>query len=153
MKELTSILEKLKYSDIKTYIQSGNVICKGLAAPDKNIGKAIKQQFGFEPPVLILNPAELQSALAKNPYKANKDGKAVHFFFCREKPKAAVMKTLQQYQAPSEEYNLSGKVLYLHAPEGIARSKLASKIDKNIGTTVTARNLNTVKKIAALLEI
>ena len=115
MKGLTAVLEKLGYGDIKTYIQSGNVVCKGKPVPDTTLSLAIKKKFGFEPGFITLTPQALKTAIKNNPF-SKFEGKAVHFFFCSDKPKASTIKLLQGYKADSEEIHLAGKVLYLHAP-------------------------------------
>lgn len=151
MKELVGLLQKQGFEDVQTCIQSGNVVCRGPHKPDGKISQAIKRQFGFEPQVMVLTPKELQTAITNNPYAA-KEGKTVHFFLCREKPKVAVIKQLADYQSSTEQFTCNGKTVYLWAPDGIGRSKLVAKMDKSLGTTVTARNLNTINKLFAMVN-
>jgi uncharacterized protein (DUF1697 family) len=151
MKDLVALLQKQGLANIRTYIQSGNVVCDSQSKPDRNIGQAIKKKFGFQPSILVLTSKELQTAFNKNPYP-DKEGKSVHFFFCEDKPKTAAMRQLTNYRAPSEQFTVQGKTVYLWAPDGIGRSKLAAKMDKGLETTVTARNLNTVQKLMAMLK-
>ena len=150
MKELTQLLQKLGYYNVRTYIQSGNVICNGASKPSIDISREIKKTFGFEPNFLVLNPPDIVNAIANNPYN-NKEGKTVHCFFCEKRPAKASLQVLSEYKGKSENYAAIGKIVYLHAPDGIARSKFVAKIESVLNVTVTARNLNTVNKLCSVL--
>jgi uncharacterized protein (DUF1697 family) len=60
------------------------------------------------------------------------------------------MEKIEGLKSATEAYKLLGRVFYLHAPDGIGRSKLASAAEKKLGVTTTARNLNTVRKLLAM---
>lgn len=154
MKELVGILEAMGYEHVRTYIQSGNVVFqsrkkvgwKDAAA----IGKQVFAKKGFEPTVLLLSEAALQSAVEKNPLPTT-DGKALHFFFLGALPKRPDWKRLVAAQSKSEAFELRGDVFYLHAPDGIGRSRLATQVEKALGVPATARNWNTVAKLVSLV--
>lgn len=151
MKELVKLMEAHGFSNVKTYIQSGNVVFRSSAKPKDEIGRLIEKEFGFKPEVFVLSGADLKTALTSNPYKTG-EGKTVHFFFCDQEPESVDYEFLESLRAKSEEYKLVGKVFYLHAPEGIGRSKLVEKMGKGFtGVTMTARNLNTINKLAEML--
>ena len=61
------------------------------------------------------------------------------------------LETLRGLQLPSEKYELRGEVFYLHAPDGIGRSKLAAKVERCLGVPATGRNYRTVAKLAELV--
>ncbi len=150
MQELVTILEENKYKNIRTYIQSGNVVLQSQARPDKKIRLLVLHTFGFEPEVMALDETEFHAAVKNNPY-TSADGKAVHFYFCKSQPKINTEK-LTRFRAKSEQYQITGKVFYLHAPEGIGRSKLVANIEACLGVPATGRNLNTVKKLQLLVQ-
>lgn len=153
MKDLVNMLEALGCTHIKTYIQSGNALYqtdKSKAEIGKAIGLAIEESHGFKPNILVLDKGELSTAIKNNPFPTD-NGKVLHFFFLRDLPKSPDFKTLQALKAESESFELINKVFYLHAPDGIGRSKLVPKVEKNMGTPTTARNWNTVSKVNALL--
>jgi len=85
-----------------------------------------------------------------NPYK-NFEGKFVHFYFC-EKEITLDQDKLDKYIVVSEEYQVKDNVFYLHAPEGIGRSKLVANIESCLGQSSTGRNLNTINKINTMLK-
>lgn len=138
-------------ADVKTYIQSGNAVFRSdLSAPvlARSIADAVHDKFGFRPPVLMRSLAEVEAVLAGNPF-AGEAGNMVHLFFAdRELPRATV-DFLASVAAPSERYALRGKVVWLHLPDGIGRSKLAARVG-GLPIEMTARNLNTVEAVAAL---
>ncbi len=150
MKALRSLLETEGYGNVNTCIQSGNVILSTESNPLKNIKLRVQSEFGFSPEILALDKAEFEKAVGANPYPSF-DGKTVHFYFCAEEPGLNVGK-IQALVANDEEYKLDGRVFYLHAPNGIGRSRLVSNIESCLGTSATGRNLNTVLRIKKMLQ-
>lgn len=151
MKELVELLEANGFVNVKTYIQSGNVVLQSSAKPGEKIGQLIEQKFGFKPNVHLLSKADLGKAAANNPYETDQ-GKQVHFFFFEEEPKSVDYKFLDEFKSGAEDYKLIKKVLYLYAPDGIGRSNLAQKMGKAFPKiAVTARNLNTINKLLDMI--
>jgi len=155
MRELVSILKEIGYENIRTYIQSGNVVFSskkiiGPKAADE-ISREIERKIGFSPKVVILSPKQLQSSINNNPFPTI-DGKALHFFFLESLPESPDIERLKLLKAKSEKFALEGRVFYLHAPEGVGRSKLAAAVEKSIGVPLTARNWNTVSKLLKMVE-
>lgn len=152
MKELIKLMEAKGFTEVKTYIQSGNVVFQSQSKPKDEIAELIDKKYGFKPEVFILSEADFRKAIANCPFESD-IGKAIHFFFCNKVPKAVDYKFLESLKAKSEEYKLVGKVFYLYAPEGIGRSKLVEKMGKAFaGVTMTARNLNTINKLVDMIN-
>ena len=155
MRELVEILENLGLENVRTYIQSGNVVFQSkknhLARLSTDISLAIQDIKGFKPNVLLLTPKDFQSAIEASPYNCD-DGKLLHFFFLSETPENPDMESLEALKSETEEYQLINKVFYLHAPDGIGRSKLAAKVEKAMGIPLTARNWNTIRKIRLMVD-
>ena len=155
MKGLVSHLEALKLKNVRTYIQSGNVVFdteeKSVSSLAKKIAGRIEKEYGFRPQVLLISREELQNAIQANPFpKAVLDPKSLHFFFLEKPAAKANIQALDLAKAPTESYVLKGSVFFLHAPEGIGRSKLAATAEKHLGVAATARNYRTVEKIAEI---
>ena len=151
MKRLVQLMEEHGFADVRNYIQSGNILFKGPARPGPAIADLIEEEFGFRPAVLILDAAEFHLVLDENPYDVEA-GNTVHVFFCDKTPRSVDFAFLESIKAPSEQYTLSGKVFYLYAPDGVGRSDLVAKMGKAFpGVTMTARNLNTVRKLVEML--
>lgn len=156
MKELVAVLETLGLQDIKTYIQSGNVIFRSKAADTtllaKKIGAAIRMSHGFESQVLLLDSAALNKAIKANPYpEAEATPSTLHVNFLAAIPHQPDLNALEKIRAKSERFHLAGDVLYLHAPDGIGRSKLAACMERLLGVPMTSRNWNTVRKLQEIL--
>jgi len=149
MKALKALLQDAGCEQVKTYIQSGNVVLNATTETLEKIPQHIAQQFGFTPQVLVLTPQEFTQVYKDNPYPDH-EGKTVHFYFCAEAPPLNQEK-IDTYIADDEQYQVIGKVFYLHAPSGIGRSKLANNVEACLGCSGTGRNLNTVLKIHQIL--
>lgn len=156
MKELKALLLDLGCENVQTYIQSGNVVFSS-ASDDANalseaMSDRVAKDFGFRPDVLLLTPDQLQQAIDDNPFpKAIDDPKTLHLSFLTEVAHAADLDTMTALKSDTESFKLSDAVFYLHAPDGIGRSKLAAKTEALLGVSATARNWRTVIKLQAML--
>ena len=155
MRELVTVLEGLGLQQIKTYIQSGNVVFQSertdRATLSTEITAAIGQSHGFAPAILLLTIAELQQAMQANPFpEGEAEHKSLHLFFMDALPVNPDLAALTALKAASERFALLDKVFYLHAPDGIGRSKLAEKFGRGWQVNITARNWRTV---STLLEL
>jgi uncharacterized protein (DUF1697 family) len=157
MKDLTALLEKLGLHDVRTYIQSGNVVFRanqgnanGLA---QRIRTAVNQEFHLDPHIIILEKDDLVKALKVNPFpEAESEPKTLHLFFLNEAPAAADWEALKAIKTDREQFELKGKVFYLYAPDGLGWSKLAMRAEKLLGVSATARNWRTVSEIIKLAD-
>ena len=150
MKEFTGFLKKFDYQDVSSYINSGNVVLKSKTDPVAQIKGIVLEHYGFSPEIFALNEMALSSAIENNPY-AKYQGKCVHFYFCK-KPIELNVEKVSKIISESETYHLDDNVFYLHAPDGIGRSKLAANIESCLQQVATGRNLNTVNKISVMIK-
>jgi uncharacterized protein (DUF1697 family) len=155
MKELVGLLEDIGARKIKTYIQSGNAVFqsaeKNFTQLSKKLTAEIKKRHGFEPHVLILGLDAIERAMEENPFpEAEADPGSLHLGFLISTPKNPDLKKLDSLRKESERFHLSDRVFYLHAPEGVGRSKLAASTEKLLGVPMTDRNWKTVRKIREL---
>ena len=109
----------------------------------EEISSKILKSHGFKPKVMLLSVSELEDAIENNPFKTS-GGKTLHFFFLESIPVKPDIDGLSNIKTNSEEFNLNKNIFYLYAPDGMGRSKLATKIEQALGVPVTARNWNTV---------
>lgn len=149
MADLKSTYEDLGFSNVKTYIQSGNVVFNykktEVVKLQQLIFDKIQSHYGFEVPNLILHPTDIATSLATNPYKhVDKP----YFTFLSELPQQENIDELSKYSFDNEFYKLKGKVIYSHYPNGAGRSKMTLNFfEKKLNVSGTARNLNTTKKL------
>lgn len=155
MRDLIAVLEGLGLKKVQTYIQSGNVVFQSantnVVELSRKITAAIETSRGIAPQVLILGVKELQAAIAGNPFpQAGHEPKSLHLFFLDAVPRKPDLETLASIKSESEQFKLVKQVFYLYAPDGVGRSKLAAKVEKALGVTVTARNWRTVNEILSI---
>jgi uncharacterized protein (DUF1697 family) len=155
MRDLVRILERMGCKDVRTYIQSGNVVLRTAKGPTRGLAEEISsrifKQHGFRPKVLLLSVSELEMAIEGNPF-STAEGKALHFMFLESKPKNPDLAGLMAVKSKSEQFRLNEKIFYLYAPEGIGCSKLVAKVEPALGVPATARNWNTVSKLIAMVK-
>jgi uncharacterized protein (DUF1697 family) len=156
MQDLRDILASLNCEDVKTYIQSGNAVFRSGVDPkslSSRITVAIEQSFGFAPSVQILSTDDFRSILAANPFpEAISEPKSLHIWFLAEVPTDPDLAALDGLKSATESFVLSSTAFFLHAPDGVGRSKLAARVDKHLGVQTTARNWRTANAVAELAE-
>lgn len=155
MQALRDTLHSIGLSEAKTYIQSGNAVFNSsqtdcLALADK-IKSAIEQQHQLAPATLVLNLNTLKAAIGNNPFRnAVAEPASLHLYFLFEQPSEENYQQAKALCSNGEQIELIDAVVYLHAPNGIGRSKLAAKIDKVLQVQTTARNWRSVNKVLDL---
>ncbi|MFK8013868.1 MAG: DUF1697 domain-containing protein [Gammaproteobacteria bacterium] len=157
MQSLRDLLAALDYRDVDTYIQSGNAVFvstqRSATAMAKDISNAVESAHGFRPPVQVLSVSAFRAAVAANPYDVSAGNeKHVHLFFLDGNPASQDLSPLDAYATAKEEYVLRKRIVYLHTPGGLGRSKVGAKLERFLETSTTARNLRSARRILALAE-
>ena len=158
MAELRTLCAELGWTDVATYIQSGNVVFTAGGKPaelEAALEKAIAKAFGFEAPVIVRTAAEWAQLPPGNPVpKAAKDEpNRLMLLLSKQPPDEGAEDVIQARAQHGEQVRRAGHVLWIHFPGGQADSKLTpSSIDKAIGSPGTARNYNSVMKLKEMLE-
>jgi len=151
MAELRDILTRLGAAEVETLIQSGNAVYRGALDPEA-IAAAVETARGFRPQVMLLAAGALRRAVEANPFpEAVADPKELHLFFLGA-ASAADPAGFADHANSAERWHLDGRVLYLHSPGGLSKSRLATRIERLLGVPVTARNWATVGKLVAMAE-
>ncbi len=145
MKELSALCTGLGFAEVRTYIQSGNVVFESSlseSAIRTRLEKALTERLGKRADVFVRTRAELRAVLEANPFPHAEPAKVGVFFRSDVLPKSL----LDEVVAPAgEEVRLGKREIYIHFPEGMGRSKL--KLPGGIGTV---RNINTVAKLVEM---
>jgi uncharacterized protein (DUF1697 family) len=157
MPELRGALEEAGYEDVRTYVQSGNVVLTSKASAKKvarDCERVIADRFGLEVAVVARTRNELAKVVERNPLaRVAKDPKRYQVSFLAAKPTAKVLRELEDVAAANEKVVSSGREIYAWHPDGAARSKLWARLaGKQLGTTATARNWTTVTKLLELAD-
>jgi uncharacterized protein (DUF1697 family) len=152
MPELRAMPEGLGYTDVATYINSGNLIIsstKKAATVEREISDAIKETFGRPIDVTVRTPAQPDKILAENPYPDGNPSQ-VTVAFLTKTPAAEAKDKLAAVAKDYEPFTFFGQQVYVNYSKGIGRSKLAEKFSDIIGVSSTVRNIRTVQKVLAL---
>lgn len=154
MGDLRELLEGHGYENVRTHLQSGNVI---LSSPlsGARLERALERQLadglGIEVEVLVRSRKQLADVVARDPLgHVAKNPSRYLVSFLRSKPPAKVLRELATADVAPEQFVLEGRELYAWHPAGVQRSKLNKLLAQRLGVTATARNWNTVTKLLEL---
>ena len=158
MAELRAVLTTMGFTDVATLLQSGNAVFTAKkTAPAKLEGlieQEIETRFKMQVDIHVRDAGELAAVMTSNPFRKEAESAPSQFLvtFYREPVDQALVKSLQAAISGPEKVRCVGRHLYMTFPDGIGNSKASLLIDKTLRAKGTARNWNTVTKIAALME-
>lgn len=157
MKALAELFEAAGARDVRTYIQSGNVVFRAgearVGALCDAVSRAISKSFGLEIPLVLRSAADFARVAAAHPLSSGADPKTLHVAFLAEVPAPAQVRSLDPERSPPDRFVVRGRELYLCCPNGIAKTKLTNAyLDRVLGTTSTLRNWATVQKLRSMLD-
>jgi uncharacterized protein (DUF1697 family) len=156
MKDLAQMFAEAGCTDVETFIQSGNVIFSAepaiLGSLPVMIKEKIADRFGYRVPVILRSSRQLGRTIKDNPFLlAGKPEKTLHVYFLADPPDAQALKKLDPERSPGDAFHVSGQEVYMHLPNGMARTKLTNAwLDSKLSTISTARNWATVLKLSEL---
>lgn len=160
MSDLKLMLEGLRFKDVVTYIQSGNVAFKAdqklsnefLAS---KIETAIAKQFGFNVPVIVRSKKEIENVIKVNPFLKNKKNapEKLHVTFLSAAPFKTELESILKFDFAPDEFVILDKEVFLHIPESYGETKLSNKFfESKLKVTATTRNWNTVNKLVEMVQ-
>jgi uncharacterized protein (DUF1697 family) len=155
MPALRDVLTGAGFGDVRTYLQSGNVVLSSSAKAGDvadEIRRLIAKEFGLELAVVVRTRSQLAKVVESNPLKkVAMNPKRYQVSFLAEKPPRAVIRRVEEAATPPEQVVAIGREIYAWHPETIARSRLWTLLaGQRLGITATARNWTTVTKLLAL---
>jgi uncharacterized protein (DUF1697 family) len=158
MADLRDILTSLGYSDVSTYLQSGNAVFSSsrddVAAMEGEIKQAIERALGLDVTVLLRRPDELAAVVAANPFPHALASPSRFFVaFLSDHGDPAKVASLDRQKYVPEEFQLGDRCLYLWCPDGVQASKLTNAFwERRLGLRATSRNWNTVTRLLELAK-
>jgi uncharacterized protein (DUF1697 family) len=160
MADLRELLTELGFVDVRTVLQSGNVVFRSTgrrtaAQLERALEAESEQRLGLRTDFLVRTAEEWRSVVARNPFReeAERDPGHLLVMFLKDTPSATAVKALDAAIAGPEIVRADGRHLYIVYPNGIGRSRLThTLIEKKLGTRGTGRNWNTVLKLHALAD-
>lgn len=154
MPELADLYRSLGFVNVRTYLQSGNVIFshtdEELSGIAVKIEKALKHRLGLDVAVFLRTGDQLRSVVAGNPFSGEERSR-LHVVFLSSRPSNLPSDKLRSLRDRGEEFAVKNQEIYLFLPNGIGRSKLSNNfLEKAFGIPATTRNWNTVTAISEL---
>lgn len=155
MADLVALVEGQGGRDVRTYIQSGNVVFRARPSSAGRLSAAIVERLrerGLSVPVVLREAGQLRAVVEDNPLLARGlDPKTLHVAFLADVPAPERAAGLDPQRSPADAFELRGDDLFLCLPNGVAGSKLSNAyLDRTLGTTCTLRNWRTVQTLAAM---
>lgn len=156
MKDLAAIFADAGGKDVRTYIQSGNVLFNANARDAAKISKLVTakivKKLGFEPPVVVRTIAEMTEVVKGNPYPKAVEGKGLYIMFLAEEPAAAAVKGLDPKRSHPDVYTVVGREIYMNLLTGAADTKLTNAyFDSKLATISTSRNWRTTTTLLEMM--
>jgi uncharacterized protein (DUF1697 family) len=157
MEHLRASFAALGCSNVKTYVQSGNVIFEAAndstASLSERIERQISRDFGFSVPVFLRTSKEIAEIIERNPFlkDAAIDHSKLHVTFLSDAPPKAAIEQLQPLAAKPEQLRIVGREIYLYCPNGYGRTKLSNTtIERKLSVGATTRNWKTANTLLAM---
>jgi uncharacterized protein (DUF1697 family) len=158
MKDLRALFESLGMRDVQTVVQSGNIVFTPMRKPpaqlERRLERAAAAELGLETDFFVRTADEWDAIVGANPFtgEAKDDPARLILMTLRDAPSRSAHSALNDAIVGRERARVIGRNAYLVYPDGTGRSKLTiARIEKALGTRGTARNWNTVRKLAGLV--
>lgn len=159
MATLRSLATDLGWTDVRSYVQSGNLVFGAAGEPrelEAELEMAIEHHSGLSVPVIVRHAGEWSGYLATNPFPeaSEREPNLVMLALSKDPPREGAMEQLRARATQGERVHQSGDALWIHYPRGAGSSKLSpGLLDRLVGSPVTTRNWRTVMEIAAMAGV
>jgi uncharacterized protein (DUF1697 family) len=150
MEDLVALFEAAGARDVRTHIQSGNVLFRAAAgrvpALAAAVARALEERMGAPVPVVVRSDREMRAAARANPFlRTGADPRTLHVAFLSARPSRERVAALDPDRSPPDEVAVVGREAYLRLPGGVARTRITNAyLDSTLGTVSTLRNWATV---------
>ena len=159
MDKLRASCEALEFEQVKTYVQSGNVVFKATKQSSASLGKKLKDRivrdFGFSAPVITRTADEIEMVIQDNPLLKEKsiDVAKLHVTFLSELPVVAALKKLDSLPQQPDRFCCLRREIYLYCPNGYGQTKLTNNLfEKQLAVGATTRNWKTVNNLYEMTQ-
>jgi uncharacterized protein (DUF1697 family) len=162
MADLAAIFADAGAADVRTYIQSGNVVFAATAGAANNIprlvSEALAKQFKLRVPVIVRAAPDLARVAAKNPFLAAGEildpaDRSLHVMFLADEPQRPHLAALDPKRSPGDLFEVRGREIYLKLPGGAGKTRLTNAyFDSTLKTISTGRNWRTVMKLVEMAK-
>jgi len=154
MDRVRELFAALGFEQVRTYVQSGNVVFKATKRSPADLSRKIEErilsEFGFSVPVISKTAEEIGSAIQNNPFLREKgiDLAKLHVTFLSQAPSGTALQKLDALGPEPDRFHARGKEIYLFCPNGYSSSRLTNNVlEKLLSVRATTRNWNTVNQL------
>lgn len=158
MADLRKMYEELGFINVKSYIQSGNVIFQSspikISILEKKLEEAVLENFGFEAPVILRKKHEWEKVLVENPFLKNDDTTENLFVsFLSDTPKPDLLKKLEERETENDQIKVLDKNAYLKILGPYHKTPLSNQyLEKTLQVKATTRNWKGILKIHEMIS-
>jgi uncharacterized protein (DUF1697 family) len=159
MSELTEVMLALKFKQVRTYIQSGNIVFSDSSSDtntlETKIKAAILKTFGHTVPVLVIESSAFIEVIKNNPYlkETKSDSAFWHVTLLSDSPEPEKVKLLQNGEYSTTTFKYVNKAIYLYTPDGYGNTKLSNTfIESKLKVNATTRNWKTILSLQEMIE-
>ena len=160
MADLIKTFESIGFENVKTYLQSGNIIFEYNTVDEAKIAEEIKakisEAFEFSVNVIIRTDDELENIVDNNPF-VGKNGIALdklHVTFLADIPDPEIISNLDINKDETERFEVINREVYLYCPNGYGRTKLTNDVfEKKLNTAATTRNWKTTNRLLEMSKL
>ncbi len=157
MPDLKAMFEALGFTNVRTYIQSGNVVFESNSSEglEGKISAKIQEQFGFDVSVICRTAAEMEQVVARNPYAelVGFETEKLYVTFLQETPSGEKLEALKTFTFEPEMYTVSGQEIYVYCFNGYGNTKLENAFfEKKLKVPASTRNWRTINKLIEMSQ-
>ena len=155
MEDLRKAFSKWGFSDVKTYIQSGNVVFKTAATSTPEqirdlLKSKVKEDFGYDVQIFIRTKAELEEIIQDNPFKEEKRERT-YFTMLDVVPQLEKIDGIESHEYAPEEFRYVRRTIYFYSPKGYGKAKMNNNFfESKLKVNATTRNFNTLRKLVEM---
>lgn len=158
MDRLCDLLQALKFSNVESFIASGNILfdsrSKKTSAFEQQIADHLHENLGYEVTTFVRTLPELAEIAALKPFpdaELKEEGSVLYIGFVEQRPTDASLQALSSCRTPVDEFHVEGNQVYWLCRKGLGKSEFSlTQLEKTLGVPATLRNATTVRKLAAL---
>ncbi len=156
MTDLKSLLNELDFSNVKTYIQSGNVTFSSadtlsISKTEHLIAEIIQKKYGFEVPIILLTEKKIKKIVSENPYSDSANIEQLYCTFIKNEPSQEAINSLSKVSFDPDVFKVTKEVIYFKLIGKASDSKITNGFfEKKLGESCTTRNWKTTLKLVMM---
>jgi uncharacterized protein (DUF1697 family) len=157
MEHLRAVFEEMRFKQVRTYIQSGNVVFEAdeqdTSLLEKKIEQKIEQVYSFQVPVIVRTSRELELAVEQTPFDTAEltANEKIYVSFLSQEPSAEAVQVLKTFESDTDDFQIHGREVYILIRAGYGESLFSNNfLEKKLKVSATTRNWATVNKLISM---